>query len=130
MTIDVVRRLLPSAKSRPGGWNALEHIAGDVPRGQQPKTTVAAKITGEFAAAAAIVPALAGGVRALAPRRGLYDCQLEVMGALSELAFWHENSAVAGRTIDQVRSKSLVSTAFSAFIAMEARFRGSIAMAF
>ena len=59
----------------------------------------------KIAAAAAVVPALAGGVRALAPRGKLYDWQLEVMGAVSELALWHEDPAVAGRTIDQVRAE-------------------------
>src|ERR1700684_2838855 len=59
----------------------------------------------KIAAAAATVPALAGGVRALAPRGKLYDWQLEVMGALSELALWHEDPVVASRTIDQVRSE-------------------------
>jgi thiamine biosynthesis lipoprotein len=56
-------------------------------------------------AAAAVVPTLAGGVRALAPRSIRYDWQLEVMGALSELALWHEDPAVASRAIDQVRSE-------------------------
>src|SRR4051812_7117441 len=55
-----------------------------------------------IAAAAAVVPALAGGVRALAPRGKLYDWQLEVMGALSDLALWHDDPAVAGRTIREV----------------------------
>ncbi len=59
----------------------------------------------KIAAAAAVVPALAGGVRALAPRGKLYDWQLEVMGAASELALWHEDPAVARRTIDQVRAE-------------------------
>src|SRR6202046_3927098 len=59
----------------------------------------------KIAAAAAVVPALAGGVRALAPRGKLYDWQLEVMGALSELALWHDDPVVANRTIDQVRSE-------------------------
>ncbi len=59
----------------------------------------------KIAAAAAVVPALAGGVRALAPRGKLYDWQLEVMGALSRLALWHEDPAVANRTIAQVRSE-------------------------
>src|ERR1700729_934105 len=58
-----------------------------------------------IAAAAAVVPALAGSVRALAPRGKLYDWQLEVMGALSELALWKEDPVVASRTIDQVRSE-------------------------
>ena len=49
-------------------------------------------------AAAAVVPALAGGVRALAPRGKLYDWQLEVMGALSELALWHEDAGTATGT--------------------------------
>ena len=35
---------------------------------------------------------------------GLYDWQLEVMGAVSELALWHEDPVVAGR-VDQVRSE-------------------------
>ncbi len=59
----------------------------------------------KIAAAAAVVPTLAGTVRALAPRGRLYDWQLEVMGASSELALWHEDAKVAGRTIDQVRSE-------------------------
>src|SRR6185437_15721658 len=59
----------------------------------------------KIAAAAAVVPALAGGVRALAPQGKLYDWQLEVMGAVSELAFWHTDPVVARRTIDQVRSE-------------------------
>jgi FAD:protein FMN transferase len=56
-------------------------------------------------AAATVVPALAGGVRALAPRGKRYDWSLEVMGALSELALWHEDPAVARRAIHQVRSE-------------------------
>jgi thiamine biosynthesis lipoprotein len=59
----------------------------------------------KIAAAAAVVPALAGGVRALAPGGKLYDWQLDVMGAVSELALWHEDSKVAGRTIEQVRAE-------------------------
>jgi len=59
----------------------------------------------KIAAAAAVVPALAGSVRALAPRGKLYDWQLEVMGAVSELALWHDDPAAASRTIDQVRSE-------------------------
>jgi thiamine biosynthesis lipoprotein len=59
----------------------------------------------KIAAAAAIVPTLAGGVRVLAPRGRLYDWKLEVMGASSELALWHQDPAVAGRTIDQVRTE-------------------------
>src|ERR1700759_3716904 len=59
----------------------------------------------KIAAAAGVVPALAGGVRALAPKGKLYDWQLDVMGGLSELAFWHEDPVCAHRTIDQVRSE-------------------------
>ena len=59
----------------------------------------------KIAAAAAVVPTLVGGVRAIAPRGRLYDWQLEVMGAVSELAFWHTDPVVAGRTIDQVRTE-------------------------
>lgn len=58
-----------------------------------------------IAAAAAVVPALAGSVRALAPRGKLYDWRLEVMGGLSELALWHGDPVVARRTIDQVRAE-------------------------
>src|ERR1700755_1604698 len=58
-----------------------------------------------IAAAAAVVPALAGGVRALAPRGKRYDWQLEVMGALSGLRIWHGNPVVANRAINQVRSE-------------------------
>lgn len=57
------------------------------------------------AVAAATVPAVAGGVRAFAPRGKLYDWQLEVMGALSELALWHDDPVVAGRTIREVRAE-------------------------
>ena len=59
----------------------------------------------KIVAAAAVVPALAVGVRALAPQGRLYQWQLEVMGALSELAIWHEDPVVANRTIGQVRSE-------------------------
>ena len=59
----------------------------------------------KIAAAAAVVPALAGGVRAFAPQGKLYDGQFDVMGASSELALWHEDPVVAGRTMDQVRSE-------------------------
>ena len=58
----------------------------------------------KIAALAATVPALAGGVRALAPQGRLYDWQLDVMGALSELALWHDDPAVAGRAIREVRA--------------------------
>src|ERR1700761_1738067 len=59
----------------------------------------------KMAAAAATVPALAGGVRAFAPRGKLYDWQLDVMGALSELALWHNDPVVADRTIREVRAE-------------------------
>jgi thiamine biosynthesis lipoprotein len=59
----------------------------------------------KIAAAAAVVPALAGTVRALAPEGKLYDWQLDVMGAVSELALWHTDPVVARRTIDQVRTE-------------------------
>ncbi len=59
----------------------------------------------KIVAAAAVVPALAASVHALAPRGKLYAWRLEVMGALSELALWHEDPLVASRTIDQVRSE-------------------------
>jgi thiamine biosynthesis lipoprotein len=59
----------------------------------------------KIAAAAAVVPALAGGVRMLAPRGKLYDWKLTVMGAASELALWHEDPAVANRAIAQVRAE-------------------------
>ena len=59
----------------------------------------------KIAAVAATVPALAGGVRAFAPRGKLYDWQLEVMGAISELALWHDDPIVAGRTIREVRAE-------------------------
>ena len=59
----------------------------------------------KIAAATAIVPALATGVRALAPRGKLYDWKLDVMGGASELALWHDDPLVAGRTIEQVRSE-------------------------
>lgn len=57
----------------------------------------------KIAAAAAVVPALAGTVRALAPSGKLYSWQLDVMGAMSELALWHDDPAVAARTMDQIR---------------------------
>ncbi len=59
----------------------------------------------KIVAAAAVVPALAGGVRALAPQGKLYDWRLEVMGALSELALWHDDPVVANRAIEEVRSE-------------------------
>jgi thiamine biosynthesis lipoprotein len=59
----------------------------------------------KIAAAAAIVPAVAGSVRALAPQGKLYDWQLETMGTVSELALWHQNPAVANRAIEQVRTE-------------------------
>jgi FAD:protein FMN transferase len=59
----------------------------------------------KIAATAATVPALAGGVRALAPQGHLYDWQLDVMGALSELALWHDDPAVADRAIREVRAE-------------------------
>ena len=59
----------------------------------------------KIAAAAAIVPAVAGSVRALAPQGKLYDWQLETMGTVSELALWHHNPAVANRAIEQVRTE-------------------------
>jgi FAD:protein FMN transferase len=59
----------------------------------------------KIVAVAATVPALAGGVRAFAPQGRLYDWQLDVMGAVSELALWHDDPAVAGRTIREVRAE-------------------------
>jgi thiamine biosynthesis lipoprotein len=57
----------------------------------------------KIVAGVAVVPALAAGVRALAPPAKRYDWQLEVMGALSELALWHDDPVVANRAINQVR---------------------------
>jgi thiamine biosynthesis lipoprotein len=57
----------------------------------------------KIVAAVAVVPALAGVVRALAPQGRLYDWQLEVMGSLSQLALWHHDPAVASRAIERVR---------------------------
>jgi FAD:protein FMN transferase len=82
---------------RPNGLPAME-----MPRG--PKLRSRRGFL-KIVAATAIVPALAGGVRALAPRGKRYQWQLEVMGALSELAVWQEDPVVASRTIDQVRSE-------------------------
>ena len=60
----------------------------------------------KIAAAAAAVPALATGVRALAPQGKLYDWKLQVMGAASELALWHDDPVVANRAIEQVRAEA------------------------
>ena len=59
----------------------------------------------KITAAAAVVPALAASVRALAPQGKLYEWKLNVMGAQSELALWHQDPAVAARAIDQVRTE-------------------------
>ena len=59
----------------------------------------------KIVAATAVVPALAGSVRALAPLGTRYDRQFEVMGAVSELTLWHTDPVVAHRTLDQVRAE-------------------------
>lgn len=60
----------------------------------------------KIAAAAAVVPGLAGAVRALAPEGRLYSWRLEVMGAASELALWHTDPAAADRAIRLVRAEA------------------------
>ena len=59
----------------------------------------------KIAAVASTIPALAVGVKAFAPQGRLYNCQLEVMGTLSELALWHDDPAAADRTIREVRAE-------------------------
>ena len=59
----------------------------------------------KIAAVASTIPSLALGVHAFAPQGRLYDCQLDVMGTLSELALWHDDAAAADRTIREVRAE-------------------------
>lgn len=59
----------------------------------------------KIAAVAATVPALAASVRAFAPQGRLYNAQLDVMGTLAEIALWHDDPAVADRTIREVRAE-------------------------
>src|ERR1700743_3382605 len=85
------------------------HLNGSPARGM-PRATRGQKLRTrrgflKIFAAAAVVPALVGSVRALAPRGRLYAWQLEVMGAFSELALWHEDPVVSSRAIGQVRSE-------------------------
>ncbi len=82
-------------------FSPLVTMPGAVPRKALPSRRGLLKIV----AAAAVVPAIAGVVRALAPQGQLFDWPLEVMGSVSRLALWHHDPAVASRTIDQVRSE-------------------------
>jgi FAD:protein FMN transferase len=56
-------------------------------------------------AAAAGLPLLIAAVRAAAPAGQLFHWQGEVLGALSELALWHTDAALAQRTIVRVRGE-------------------------
>jgi thiamine biosynthesis lipoprotein len=56
-------------------------------------------------AAAAGLPLLIAAVRATAPAGQLFRWQGEVLGAVSELALWHTDAAVARRTIVRVRGE-------------------------
>src|SRR5260370_22731524 len=56
-------------------------------------------------AAAAGRPLVIAAVRAAAPPGQLFGWQGEVLGALSELALWHTDAALAQRTILQVRGE-------------------------
>ncbi|MBO0752603.1 MAG: FAD:protein FMN transferase [Bradyrhizobiaceae bacterium] len=56
-------------------------------------------------AAAAGLPLLIAGVRAAAPAGQLFRWQGEVLGAVSELALWHTDAALAQRTILRVRGE-------------------------
>ena len=59
----------------------------------------------KIAGVAATVPALAASVRAFAPRGRLHGCQLDVMGALAEIALWCDDPAVVDRAIREVRAE-------------------------
>jgi thiamine biosynthesis lipoprotein len=56
-------------------------------------------------AAAAGLPLLIAAVRAAAPAGQLFYWQGEVLGAVSELALWHTDAALAQRTILRVRGE-------------------------
>jgi FAD:protein FMN transferase len=56
-------------------------------------------------AAAAGLPLMIAAVRATVPAGQLFHWQGEVLGALSELALWHTDAALAQRTILQVRGE-------------------------
>jgi FAD:protein FMN transferase len=56
-------------------------------------------------AAAAGLPVLIAAVRVAAPAGQFYRWQGEVLGALSELALWHTDAALARRTIVRVRGE-------------------------
>jgi FAD:protein FMN transferase len=56
-------------------------------------------------AAAAALPLLIAAVRAAAPAGQLFRWQGEVLGAVSELALWHTDAALAQRTILRVRGE-------------------------
>ncbi len=58
-----------------------------------------------IAAAATALPLLIAAVRAATPPGRLFHWQGEVLGAVSELALWHTDAALAQRTILQVRSE-------------------------
>jgi thiamine biosynthesis lipoprotein len=54
-------------------------------------------------AAVAGVPLMIAGVRATAPKAGMYSWQGEVLGAVSELSLWHTDATFARATILGVR---------------------------
>jgi FAD:protein FMN transferase len=56
-------------------------------------------------AAAAGLPLLIAAVRATAPAGQLFRWQGEVLGAVSELALWHTDAALARRAISRVRGE-------------------------
>ncbi len=58
-----------------------------------------------IAAAAAGLSSIIAVVRAAAPQPQMFHWQGEVLGALSELTLWHTDTALARRTILQVRAE-------------------------
>ena len=59
----------------------------------------------QITAAAAGLPLLAAGVRAMVPDARFFHWQGEVLGAASELTLWHWDEALARRTILRVRQE-------------------------
>ncbi len=59
----------------------------------------------QVVAAAAGLPLLAAGVRAIVPNARFFHWQGEVLGAASELTLWHWDEALARRTILRVRQE-------------------------
>lgn len=91
--------------TQPGSHRPREAIKAAPATGEAVRATLTRRRAVRIVAAAAGLPLLIAAVRATAPAGQLFRWQGEVLGAVSELALWHTDAALAQRTIMRVRSE-------------------------